>query len=78
MNKEQRKWLSICIISGTIYMTLMSLSLYDIRFKYGIFIVISTAFIAYFGIVMFALTQYMSTKEIVSIIIWKVKDFFNE
>ena len=78
MNKEQRKWLSICIISGTIYMTLMSLSLYDIRFKYGIFIVISTAFIAYFGIVIFALTQYMSTKEIVSIIIWKVKDFFNE
>ena len=77
MNKEQRKWLSICIISGTIYMTLMSLSLYDIRFKYGIFIVISTAFIAYFGIVMFALTQYMSTKEIVSIIIGKVKDFFN-
>ena len=77
MNKEQRKWLSICIISGTIYMTLMSLSLYDIRFKYGIFIVISTAFIAYFGIVMFALTQYMSTKEIVSIIIGKVKDFLN-
>lgn len=73
MNKEQKIWLLISTISGMIFMSIMIMAVYDIRFKYGLYIAIAIFGIMYAGFMMFAMTQYISTREIVSILAKKVE-----
>lgn len=76
MNKDQKIWLSVSIISGIIYMSIITISLYNIsfmRFRFGIYIFISVYVIMFTSFLMYALTQYISTKEVVSILAKKVR-----
>ena len=75
MNKEQKIWLLVTIISGIIFMTIMTMSIYDIRFKYGLYVVILAFGIAFTGLFMFSMTQYISTIEIISILSKKVREW---
>lgn len=74
MNKEQKIWLLISFISGAIFMSIMTMSIYDIRFRYGLYIAISAYGIMFTSFIMYALTQYVSTREILSILVRKLCD----
>ncbi len=73
--KEEKIWFLIMTISGIIYITLLSLSLYNIRFKYGLLIMILFFAVAYIGLIMMALTRHIPSREIVSILIKKVREW---
>ncbi len=73
MNKEQKVWLLISAIFGIAFVGIMTMSIYDIRFKYGLYVTITTFSIMYIGFIMFALTQWIPTREIVSILAKKLK-----
>jgi bacteriorhodopsin len=71
--KERRIWLLISIISGTVFIGLMTAAVsYDTRFKYGFYVVSLTCIAMFTSFVMYAFTRYVSTKEIVSILVRKV------
>lgn len=72
MNKEQKIWLLVSFISGILFMSIMTLALYDIRFRYGLYILVSAYFIMFTSFMMYAFTQYISTREIVSILAKKI------
>lgn len=68
MNKERKIWFLISVISGMICYGMIVAAVYDIRPKYGIYIVVSSFIVWYIGIIMFAMTRFMTTKEIISIL----------
>lgn len=75
MNKEQRIWLRISIVNAIISMgMLIAAAVYDIRLKYGLYITILTYAIAFVSFLMYCLVQYMSTREIISILIKKIHE----
>ena len=73
MNKEQKIWLLISTISGMIFMSIMIMAVYDIRFKYGLYIMVLAFVIMFTSFIMYALTQYIPTREIISILAKKVE-----
>jgi hypothetical protein len=76
--RERKTWLLICVVSGIVFTVLMDVALvYDIRFKYGFFVVILAFIVMFASFVMYSFTQYISTKEIVSILIGKVRGIFD-
>ena len=76
--KERKTWLLICVISGIVFTVLMDAALvYDIRFKYGFFVVVLAYVVMFTSFVMYSFTRYISTKEIVSILIGKVRGVFD-
>lgn len=73
MNKEQKIWLSIGFISSVIVIGLMSIAMAsDVRHRYSFIFVLVPYCIAFLSFLMYALTQYISTREIASIMIRKV------
>lgn len=73
--KEEKIWFLIMTVCGIIFITLLSLSLYNIRFKYGLLIVILFFIVTCIGLIMTALTRYIPTREIISILIKKVREW---
>jgi len=72
-NKESKIWLSISLISGIIYLGIMTTAIYDNRFEHDLFIFISVYIIMFVSFLMYALTRHISTKEVISILIKKVR-----
>lgn len=75
MNKEQKIWFLTSAISGIIFMSILIMTIYDIRFKYGLYVVILAFGISYAGLIMFSMTQWISTREIVSMLSKKVREW---
>ena len=76
MNKEQKIWFIAGVIGSIIlYGILIMASVYNIRFKYGFHIMILTYFVAFWSLVMYALTKYFSTREIVSTLARKIREW---
>lgn len=76
MNKEQKIWLSASFISGIISVSMVTMAIgYDIRFRYGLYIAISAYVMTFISIIMYALVQYASTREVLSILVRKVYEF---
>ena len=77
MNKEQKIWLFISIVSGTIFVSTfvdaLTLAKSDIRLKYGFYILASAYTVTMVSFLMYAFTQYITTREIISILIKKVR-----
>lgn len=72
--KERRVWLLASVVSGIVFMGLMIYgSIYNIRPRYGLYIVVLTYGIMFFSFIMYLLTQYISTKEILSILSGKIR-----
>lgn len=74
MNKEQNIWLLVSTISVVIFMILMEIAFYGIRFKYDVYIIMSISIIIFVSFIMYAFTQYVSTREMVSILVKKLRD----
>ncbi len=73
MNKEQKIWLLICAISFSISFGLIYFSaVHNIRPRYGFMIIALTYSVAFISLMMWVLTQYASTKEIISILTRKI------
>ena len=72
MNKEQKIWFLVSFVSGVIFMSIMTLAIYDIRFEYGLYILFSTYGVMFISFMMYALTQYISTRDIMSILARKI------
>lgn len=76
MNKEQKVWFLISAISGITFISLLTMAVvYNIRFKYGLYAVLLMYGIMFTGFIMYALTQYMLTKEIASILAKKIREW---
>lgn len=74
MNKEQKVWLLISAISGITLVSIVTMAVvYNIRFNYGFYVVATIFGIMYVGFIMFALTQWIPTREIVSILTKKLR-----
>ncbi len=59
MNKEQKIWLSISVISGIIFMVIMTMIvIYDKRLDYDLYKLISVYIIMFASFLMYAFTQY--------------------
>lgn len=72
--KERRIWLSVSIVSALVFIWLMITALkYDIRPIYGIYLVVLTYFIMFCSFVMYSFTEYISTREFVSILVKKTR-----
>jgi uncharacterized membrane protein len=72
--KEMRIWLLISVVSAVVFVGLMiNAVVHDIRFKYGFYIAVLTYVIMFISIVMYSFTQYISTREIVSILVGKIR-----
>ena len=72
MNKEQKIWFLVSFVSGVIFMSIMTLAIYDIRFEYGLYILFSTYGVMFTSFIMYALTQYISTRDIMSTLARKI------
>jgi uncharacterized membrane protein len=73
MNKEQKIWLSIGIVGSVVVIGLMSIAMVsNIRHSYGFIVVLLAYCIAFVSFLMSALTEYISTRDIVSVLIRKV------
>ena len=71
--KERMIWLLISVVSAIVFIGLMTSSVvYNMRSRYGFYIVALNLCIMYFSFIMNAFTQYISTKEIVSILVGKI------
>jgi hypothetical protein len=55
----------------------MGAAIYDIRFKYGFYMATLAYVIMFISFVMYAFTQYVSTKEVVSILAGKIRGIFD-
>jgi len=76
MNKEQKIWFLISTVSGITFISLLTMAaVYNIRFKYGLYAVLLMYGITFTGFIMYALTRYMSTKEITSILAKKISEW---
>lgn len=74
--KERKLWFLISIVGSIVSIVLMTNAIvYDIRPRYGFCIIALTYVVTFTSFVMYALTQYISTKEIVSILVGKVRNF---
>ncbi len=77
MNKEQKIWLFISVVSGTIFMSTfvdaLTLAKSDIRLKYGFYILASSYTVTMVSFLMYAFTQYISTRDIISILKEKIR-----
>lgn len=74
--KERRIWFLISVIGSIVSIVLMTNAVvYDIRPRYGLYIVILAYVVTFVSFIMYALNQYISTKEIVSILVGKVGEF---
>lgn len=72
--KEMMIWLLISVVSAVVFVGVMTNAVvYDIRFKYGFYIAVLTYIIMFISIVMYSFTQYISTREIVSILVGKIR-----
>lgn len=73
--KEMKIWLSVSAVSAILFTGLMiAAAVYDVRFKYGLYMVVLTCIVMYFSFVMYSFNQYISTREIVSILVRKFRD----
>lgn len=73
--KERKTWLLISIVSAVVFTVLMDAALvYDLRFKYGVLVVVLAYTVMFTSFVMYSFTQYISTKEIVSILARKIRE----
>lgn len=71
--KERKIWFLISVIGSIVFVVLMTNAIvYDIRPMCGFYILVLTYVVTFGSFVMYALTQYASTNEIVSILIRKV------
>jgi uncharacterized membrane protein len=71
--KERHVWLLIGAVSAIVFTGLMSYAIsYDLRFEYGFHIAVLTYIIMFVSFIMYAFTQYISTKEVVSILVEKI------
>lgn len=76
VNKEQKIWFLISTVSGITFISLLTMAaVYNIRFKYGLYAILLTFGITYTGFIMYAFTQYMSTKEIASVLSKKISEW---
>jgi len=78
MNKEQKIWLFISIVSGTIFVSTfvdaLTLTRSDIILLDRFYILSSALTVTFVSFLMYAFTQYLSTREIISILKEKVCD----
>ena len=78
MNKEQKIWLFISIVSGTIFVSTfvdaLTLTKSDIILLDRFYILVSAYIVTFVSFLMYAFTQYLSTREIISILKEKVCD----
>lgn len=71
--KERRIWFLVSVISGIVFVGLMAAAIsYDIRFRYGFFVVTLAFIVMFTSFLMYSFTQYISTKEILSILARKI------
>jgi bacteriorhodopsin len=75
--KERKIWFLICSISGIVFIGIMGAAVYDIRFKYGFYMAALAYVIMFISFVMYAFIQYVSTKEMVSILAGKIRGIFD-
>ena len=73
--KERMIWFLISVVGSIVSIVLITFgAAYNMRPKYGIYMVMLTYVITFASFVMYAFTQYISTKEIVSILIGKIRN----
>lgn len=72
MNNEEKVWFLFSFMSCIAFVTLLITALYGPKFKYEFYVVVLAFGMAYMGIIMFAMTRYLTTKEIVSILMEKI------
>jgi hypothetical protein len=72
--KERRLWFLISVVGSIVFIVLMTNAIvYDMRPKYGFYITALVYVVTFVSFIMYAFTQYISTKEIVSILVGKVR-----
>ena len=73
--KERTVWLLISMAGVMVFYGLMiSGVIYNVRPMYGLYIIVLSYGITCISFIMYSLTRYISTREIVTILLRKIRD----